>query len=1002
MEGELNATAYPKELQDAEFDLIATRRGLARSNAVDQQLKKSLVGFGLSGGGIRSATFCLGIFQALAALKLLGEVDYTSAVSGGGYFTSFLGRLFARPDIAGYEEVEEILTPEAANADDSKIAAGTDEDDKWRFRVFRWLRTNGRYLAPKGSGDILLGFAVVLRNWFAIQIVLITSFLALFVALQMLRVEIEACGFLAFIAARLSNDSSWIPLARLLWWSPYALLAIAFFLFLVVPPAWAYWLVEIGSGNLASPWLGWGLVLVLDLLMLWQWQGTAKGNLALLALITTLLALCFYGWVRFKSKRKAKTTLVASDQASDTVGRLLINSSMRVVLTQALRWGLIWTGAAAALVLIDSVGQSLYAKIMAGELNATATFSTAVAALGSLTAVGRWIIGNLGFESKGKRASISMSTVAGIAATLMVLTLLVSIDAFSHAIRWHFEPPSGVPARFTTEQQISSPSHAAPWFYPTRSLPPSKTRGPERVGRPSTSYLQDHQAGLILLVLGALAWLFGNTWTFLNRSSQQALYSSRLTRAYLGASNLTRLKTDYRPISEVIAGDDISQREYWRGPLEFAPMQKQGPGGKPTQMASSRFSLYRKKAPLHLLNVTVNETFDPTTGVQQRDRKGQGMALGPCGISLGVQHHVVYDSSLRELEQIEKRCEHAKVFPPRGTARRAFEYVAEPNDPAFSRFVGEQLTLGDWTSISGAAFSTGNGYRTSLGISILAGLFNLRLGYWWDSGTDDQSVRKLRKILTRSFPVQTFLLKELMASFNGPEGRYWYLSDGGDFENLGAYELIRRRVKLIVVVDGGADGDYTFEDLGNLVRKARLDFGAEIRFMDESELPRWLPTKLVQQQFGSLDQLRRGSWKKEPVEDPVLVPGTRPRKRLSIDPVDDVKESLRHAAFAGIRYDGKKPTENPDSFLIYIKPTLIGDESADVRRYHAEHPSFPHESTFEQFFGEDQWESYRKLGEHIGLKIFGDSQGGLCASFAQTRPVPEPDPSGGESANSGC
>jgi hypothetical protein len=197
MEPELNATAYPKELQDAEFDLIAKRRGLSRSNAVDEQLKKCLVGFGLSGGGIRSATFCLGIFQALARLKLLGEVDYISAVSGGGFFTSFLGRLFARPDIGGHQEVEEILTPEAANADAARIAAEADEDHKWRFRVFRWLRTNGRYLAPKGSGDILLGFSAVLRNWFAIQIVLITSFLAIFVALQLVRSEIEDCGFLA-------------------------------------------------------------------------------------------------------------------------------------------------------------------------------------------------------------------------------------------------------------------------------------------------------------------------------------------------------------------------------------------------------------------------------------------------------------------------------------------------------------------------------------------------------------------------------------------------------------------------------------------------------------------------------------------------------------------------------------------------------------------------------------------------------------------------------------
>src|SRR6516164_5922223 len=187
MEPELNLTAYPKELEDAELDLIATRRGLLRSAEVDQQMKSTMVGFALSGGGIRSATFCLGVFQALARLKLLNAIDYMSAVSGGGYFASFLGRLFARPDVTGHEEVEEILTPAAANADEARIAAEANEDHKWRFRVFRWLRNNGRYLAPRGSGDVLLGLAVVLRNWFAIQIVLLTSLLAIFVALQLLR-----------------------------------------------------------------------------------------------------------------------------------------------------------------------------------------------------------------------------------------------------------------------------------------------------------------------------------------------------------------------------------------------------------------------------------------------------------------------------------------------------------------------------------------------------------------------------------------------------------------------------------------------------------------------------------------------------------------------------------------------------------------------------------------------------------------------------------------------
>ncbi|MGH7930489.1 MAG: hypothetical protein ACREQV_22180 [Candidatus Binatia bacterium] len=75
---------------------------------------------------------------------------------------------------------------------------------------------------------------------------------------------------------------------------------------------------------------------------------------------------------------------------------------------------------------------------------------------------------------------------------------------------------------------------------------------------------------------------------------------------------------------------------------------------------------------------------------------------------------------------------------------------------------------------------------------------------------------------------------------------------------------------------------------------------------------------------------------------------------------------MAHAALAEITYGD----DGPKSKLLYIKPTLIGDEPADVHRYHTEHPSFPHETTLQQFFDEAQWESYRKLGEHIALKLF--------------------------------
>ena len=976
MEPELNLTAYPKELEDAELDLIATRRGLVRSAEGDRQMKDTMVGFALSGGGIRSATFCLGVFQALARLKLLNSIDYMSAVSGGGYFASFLGRLFARPDVAGHEEVEEILTPAAANADEAKIAAEANADLKWRFRVFRWLRNNGRYLAPKGSGDVLLGLAVVLRNWFAIQIVLLTSLLAIFVALQLVRGVIEQSSLWQPLAARFANSSPWTPVLSQVFLSPYSVLAIAIVLFLLIPPGCAYWLVEAGSGNLTSPWLIWLTILMADLGLWWHWRGTRPEILSPLALLVTLAVGGSYLHGR-RSAKQAEATTDDSVRNSRAARRLFINSTMRNVLSRRLRWGMVWTGAAFAFVLIDSIGQTIYANIASGRLRLSTSLSAALATLASLAGVARWIMGNLGFEANGKRPSVSMNTIAGAAAALVLLTLMVSTDALSHAVRWDFELPGGgaalkpSPPRADTSNQDGGSSWAA-----VSAGSPAPSDPPDTASPRSNSKAEQAVGWVIFAILVTLSFLFGHTWTFLNRSSQHAIYSARITRAYLGASNRARLDSAIRLISEVIFGDDAPQREYWRGPVGYPPM--------PNKPGSAK-SLYEKRAPLHLVNVTVNQTFDPRTGTQQQDRKGMGMALGPAGVSLGVANHVVYDSSLRSIDQLDERCEHVRVFPPKGTRWRAFEYDSDPSDSNFARYGGEVLTLGDWTSISGAAFSTGEGYRTSLGVSILAGLLNVRLGYWWDSGTTDVSQRKLRKFLTQVFPVQTFLLKELIADFNGPEGRYWYLSDGGHFENLGAYELIRRRVKLCVIIDVGADADYTFEDLGNLVRKARLDFGAEIKFIGEAELDQWLPTETVRQQFGSLEQLRRGTWTQEPVDSPQLTSGVKPEKRLSIDPVDEVKESLRHAAFAEIRYQGTKPHEAPDSFLIYIKPTLIGDESADVRRYHLEHPSFPHESTLDQFFGEDQWESYRKLGEHIAMKIFGDCElyGGMCASFTQ-------------------
>ena len=419
-----------------------------------------------------------------------------------------------------------------------------------------------------------------------------------------------------------------------------------------------------------------------------------------------------------------------------------------------------------------------------------------------------------------------------------------------------------------------------------------------------------------------------------------------------------------------------------------------------------------------MVNVTINETLDARSQVEQHDRKGIGMAIGPAGISAGVFHHVVTGVEQENSPRV-------KVYPGSDASGAGDTSTVKKVPYQIFRypkgFNGEFLSLGNWIAISGAAFSTSLGSRTSLGFSFLAGLANVRLSYWWDSGVEPLDlvrkrlsraiskqtvalVNRLGKMLFRRaaseshqlapdgylspeptktfwlrlisglfqflFTVQSFLLDELFARFHGTARRWWPLSDGGHFENMGGYELIRRRLPMIVIVDAEADPEYTFEGLANLIRKARLDFGAEIRFLREDKLTDRLHPG-VRDYFGTLEQLRRGTWVKEPVEDPNAskpATGTSRRERLSINPVDEESLSLAHVALAEVSYtapDGK-------GILLYIKPTLMGDEPADVHRYHTEHPSFPHETTAQQFFDEAQWESYRRLGEHIADKIFRD------------------------------
>src|SRR5215467_10999320 len=111
---------YPLGLRSREEEFIASRRVTAGLS--DPQKRQPVVGLAFSGGGIRSATFCLGVLRALAGAKSddpnrisLRGIDLLSTVSGGGYVGAFLGALFSR-DGATPDDVERQLSSPSSRA----------------------------------------------------------------------------------------------------------------------------------------------------------------------------------------------------------------------------------------------------------------------------------------------------------------------------------------------------------------------------------------------------------------------------------------------------------------------------------------------------------------------------------------------------------------------------------------------------------------------------------------------------------------------------------------------------------------------------------------------------------------------------------------------------------------------------------------------------------------------------------------------------------------------
>jgi predicted acylesterase/phospholipase RssA len=243
-------------------------------------------------------------------------------------------------------------------------------------------------------------------------------------------------------------------------------------------------------------------------------------------------------------------------------------------------------------------------------------------------------------------------------------------------------------------------------------------------------------------------------------------------------------------------------------------------------------------------------------------------------------------------------------------------------------FMGDELTVPTAMAISGAAANpwTGSGgvglTRNPL-VGMLMALMNLRLGFWLPNPNPKSRVRWWRRSCKRSFRANHFEpgLKEVLGAASLREtSPVCLLSDGGHFENLALYELVRRRCRLIVLCDGTADPDYAFTDLQNAMARISTDFGARVEFDQEKTLRCFMPS----------------------------IEAGYPR---------DVRLSESAYTIADITYADGSPGK-----LVYLTTALCEGLRLKLLGYKGANRDFPDQSTADQFFDEEQFEAYRELG----------------------------------------
>ncbi len=909
-------------VRDREYEAIEKARVKAREKAGAEASKDipgsgsgkdDLFGLAFSGGGIRSATFNLGVLQGLSRAGLLKRVDYLSTVSGGGYIGSWLSAWIWREggDVVSVEQ-----------------ALGNPPDRKGlEPRPVGWLRRYSNYLTAKVglfSTDTLAAVATYFRNLLLNQVELVALLGIVLLVPLLLIWLLQNCtviglalsiGVLAYaIAVTFINLNLYHrdlkPDARPEFYQQPAAIIVLIVLPLIVSSAgFGFAVAEMGSKSLT------------DFLGTYWKYGFA---------VTVLLQIAT--WLLHKWR--------AAGSFTETYSELKVSAGAFVggnepVKPGQYRYGpLALTRIALGLAVAVAVGlaglwlfrellPSAIRKIGSADPNAAAIWHASVWAVpAALMSFGISTVFFLGIVGRvfAEETREWWSRLGGILLwVLLIWVLIMSTCVYgpylagrlggwieSAGFAWILTTAAGVLAgrsRFSSgaDKGAAGASDNKPWVdWIAKAAPyifiagllvlvstalhlwlmymvdgnPISNRLAD-LGRTTSfkSYARGAQAltdwaswkdlvsalGILTGVAALLAWTVD-----INVFSFHMFYRNRLVRCYLGASNGRSARDNV----------DKGNRRNAHPFTGFDPADSPGVG----ELAAQR--------PYHIINTALNLTL--TRNLAWQERKAASFMISPlfCGY---------------ELEPGTR--------PKDGRYQSTSSYLAAGKGQGW-------LALGTALTISGAAASPNMGYHTSPATALLLAVFNVRLGWWMQNTRSRQDWgRKGPRIGA------LWMIYELFALAH-EERRFVYLSDGGHFENLGIYELVKRRCRFIIAVDAGCDGTFRFEDLGNAVRKCQVDFGVRID-----------------------------------IDARALIPDKATGR------------SLFHCAVGEIHYPASSSGDRQVGLLLYVKPSLTGNEPADIAQYAASHPDFPHQTTADQWFDESQFESYRNLGQHVTATV---------------------------------